>query len=227
MTYSYQPLSLAEELLLFALDDDKGTTPSTVSVDPGLSGAILLDLLADGSLVEAGDRLAVADGAAPEDPLGAEALSAIRAKGEPEKPKHWVDRLPKELKPIKGRVADRLVERGVLSEERHKRLGLIPSTRYPEADPAPERAVRERLGAVLLQGTEPDAHTARLVVLLHALDLVKAVVPKEDRKAAKARAKAIAESDAVGRAVKRAVDQVAAAAAVAAMSGAGVASASS
>lgn len=212
-------LLLAEELLLIALDDEKGTTSSMVSLDPGLAGALLLDLIAAGALVESGDELDVDDGAgAPSHPLLVDALGVIRAKGTPKKPKHWVDKLPGEraLKPIKGRVADSLVARGVLDETRHKTLGLFPSTRYPEADPAPERELRARLRATLLQGLEPEPATARLVALLHALGLVPAAVPKDQAKAAKARAKEIAASSAVGKAVKRAIDEVGAAVAVAA-----------
>lgn len=213
-------LLLAEELLLIALDDEKGTTSSSVSVDPGLAGALLLDLIAAGSLVEMGDALAAGDGAPPSHPLLAEALAAVRAKGEPKKAKHWVDRLPKELKPIKGRVAEGLVDRGVLGEEQHKTLGLISTRRYPAADGAPERALRARLEATLVHGLEPEPRTARLVALLQAVDLVGAAVPKEQKKAAKARAKNVAESSAVGTAVKRAVDEIAAAVTIAATSGA-------
>lgn len=219
-------LSLAEEVLLVALDEEKGTTSSWVSVDPALAGGILVDLLAAGALIEAGDRLELApDADTPQESLQAETLTAIRAKGKAEKPKYWVDKLPKELKPIKGRVAEALVARGVLSEARHKALGLIPSTRYPEADPGPEREVRDRLSAALVHGIEPEPRTARLIALLNAVDLVKVVVEKEERKAAKARAKLIAESDAVGRAVKRAVDDVGSAVAIAAGAGAGAATA--
>jgi golgi phosphoprotein 3 len=216
-------LLLAEELLLIALDDEKGTTSSCVSLDPGLAGALLLDLLAEAALVEAGDTLDAGASADPSHPLLADALTAIRAEDEPKKPKHWIDRLPKAVKPIKGRVADGLVARGVLDEQRHKTLGLFPSTRYPEADPAPERELRDRLDAVLLHGTEPDAHTAQLVALVHALGLVDALVPKDQRKPARARAKAVAESSAVGQAVKRAIDDIAAAVVMVTTSGAIVA----
>ncbi|MDP2710714.1 MAG: GPP34 family phosphoprotein [Solirubrobacteraceae bacterium] len=210
---------LAEELLLIALDDDKGTTSSMVSLDPGLAGALLLDLIAAGALVESGDALEVVDGAGePSHPLLIETLGVIRAKATPKKAKHWIDRLPRDraLKPLKGRIADSLVSRGVLDEKRHKTLGIIPSTRYPEVDPAPERELRARLEATLVEGVEPAPPTARLVALIHAIGLVPATVPKGQGRAAKARAKEIAASNAVGAAVKRAVDDVGAAVAASA-----------
>lgn len=113
-----------------------------------------------------------------------------------------------ELKPLRQRLAEGLVGRGVLSEERHKVLGLFPSTRYPEADPEPERQVRERLTAVLLDGREPDTEEAMLLSLLSALELVPRLVPRERRREAGKRAKQIAEAGPAAKAVASAVRDV-------------------
>ena len=81
-------------------------------------------------------------------------------------------------------MAARLVERGVLSEDRHKVLGLFGVDRWPEADPEPERALRERLRAELTGAAEVSERTALLAPLLRASDLVGKVVAKDERKAA-------------------------------------------
>jgi hypothetical protein len=91
--------------------------------------------------------------------------------------------------------------------ERHKLLGLFPTTRYPEVDPGPEASLRARLRAVLVEGSEPDAETAALLSLLVPLDLVKRLVERDERKAAVARAKTVAEQGPVGDAVKAAVQR--------------------
>nr|WP_308407093.1 GPP34 family phosphoprotein [Streptomyces sp. APSN-46.1] len=52
-----------------------------------------------------------------------------------------------------------LCKRGVAVEEKHKALGVFPIRRYPEADGAVERELRERLRAVVLDGAEPDTRT--------------------------------------------------------------------
>ena len=131
---------------LLLLDDEKGTTSSLVTAaDNGLAGALLLDLLATGRLEEREDKL-VRAGSEPSEPALA---AAWRVVDDPRPAKHWVGKLPGRLKPIKGTVADALVARGVLDERRHKTLGLIPSTRYPELDPGPEQELRARLRAAL------------------------------------------------------------------------------
>lgn len=194
-------LLLAEELLLLALDEEKGKDQTFNSLDPALAGALLLDLAGDGHLREEGDALAPAEESLPREPLLAEALEVIRASDKARKPSYWLSKLPGKLKPLPDRVADRLVERGVLSKERHKVLGLFPDHRYPEVDPAPERALRERLQAVLVGGEQPPARTVALLSLMRPYDLVQQVVPKEQRREAKKRAKALTEEEAIGSAV--------------------------
>ena len=145
---------------------------------------------------------------------GAPALAAAwdAVHSEDRAPKDWVKKLPGRLKPITGTIAAGLVERGVLDEERHKKLGLFASVRYPERDPGPEAELRAQLRAVLVDDAEPSPFIASLLGLLVPLDLVKQVVDRSERKQATARAKAIAERGPVGDAVQAAVqDQVIAA----------------
>jgi Golgi phosphoprotein 3 len=206
-------LSVAEQLLLVALDDEKGADTANwgSGVEAGLAGALLLELTAAGCVTVDDGKVVPADGEAPADPLAAEALEVIRGDEKRRSVKDWIGRLPKALKPLRGRVAERLVETGVLEEERRRRLGLFETTRYPERDPEPERRLRQAMTDVLVTGREPTEREAMLISLLHAYDLVKRVVPREERRAARGRAKDIAKGEAVGAAVKRAIDDVQAA----------------
>jgi hypothetical protein len=202
-------MSLAEELLLVALDDEKGADTANWGggVEAGLAGALLLELAAAGCLKDEDDKLVATDCDPPTEPLAAAALDAIRHDGKRRDARAWVGRLPKELKPLRRQVAAGLVRHGVLEEERRRRLGLFETTRYPE----PERRLRAGLTEVLVAGRKPTPREAMLISLLHAYDLVKRVVPREDRRAARKRAKAIAEGDAIGAAVGTAVSEVQAA----------------
>jgi Golgi phosphoprotein 3 (GPP34) len=201
-------MTLAEELLLVALDDAKGDDTANwgSGIEAGLAGAILLELALAGCVHPEDGKLAAAECDVPGDPLAARAYEFVRAEEKPRDAKHWVGRLKKELNPMRGKVAERLVERGVLGEEKRKLLGLFSATAYPERDPGPERRLREDLAGVLVTGRDPTAHEAMLVSLLHANDLVKRVVPKDDRKAARKRATEIAKGENVGAAVSRVVN---------------------
>jgi hypothetical protein len=194
-------LILAEQLLLLFLDDEKGSDQASWGGDPGLAGAILLDLTAQRAITDDDGKLAAVPGAAPDHPLLADALAAIGSSDKRRDAKGWVGRLPKELKPLRGRVAERLVERGVLTEQHRKLLGLFPSTRFPAADPEPERELRERLRAVLQTERQPTPQEAMLIALLVPYDQVKRLVPRDRRKDAQRRAKEVAEGGAAAKAV--------------------------
>jgi hypothetical protein len=206
-------LTLAEELLLVALDDEKGADTANWSsgVEAGLAGALLLELAAAGCVAYEDGKVVPVSCAPPADPLAAETLDAIRADDRRRDAKAWIGRIPKALEPLRTRVAGRLVDRGILEERRHRRLGLFEATRYPERDPEPERRLRDALTDVLVAGREPTAHEAMLIALLSAYDLVKRVVPRDDRRAAGKRAKQLADGDVIGDAVARTVRDVQAA----------------
>ena len=61
-------LILAEELLLLTLHDEKGSTGFT-QIDPGLVGALLVDLGRLGALQPEGKELVAVAGSGPEHPV--------------------------------------------------------------------------------------------------------------------------------------------------------------
>lgn len=199
-------LTTAEALLLLTLDDAKGST-GTTPVDPGLSGALLVDLGRVGALRADGKTLHPVGGAQVEHPVLARA-GAVIAADKPRTAKSWVGRLPRALKPLTSTVAAPLVERGVLTESRSKVLGLFPSTRYPEADPGPERALRSRLREVLVAGQPPTEQDALLLGLLEPLGLVGSLVERRERGQARKRAKVVAQEGVAGSAVSDAVRDI-------------------
>lgn len=197
-------LLLAEELFLLAHDDASGKGDGTVAIDNGYAGALLLELASDGLVVLEDKVLRAAPGSAPH-PLLAEAHDRLAESEKLRKSEYWVNRLPAALKPLDVKLGQSLVQRGVLTEQRGKRLGLFKTTSWPEVDPAPERDLRARLSAVLAQGVEPDPHSALLISLLSALNAINGLVEKPDRRVARKRAKEIADRTADGAAVSAAV----------------------
>ena len=186
--------TLADELMLLAITEKGDVSTSTwLRLDNGVAGAHLMELaLAERVRLE-DDVLVVADGRPIGDgPLDA-TLSEI-AGDEPHSPKDWIARLAK-AEPHKAVVAS-LREQGVLREERSKVLGIFNRSRDLEADPQPEREVRARLRAALVEGGALDARTASLASLVSATELVGDVFPdKEERKAAKRRLDELKEGD--------------------------------
>jgi hypothetical protein len=221
-------LMLHERLLLLVLDDDKGKNQVRFA-DKALAGSLLFELLRGGAIELVDDRVRAIDATptdttpadttpadtTPTDTVLRDAVAEIAEESKPRDARWWVDHLPSRLEPFLPRLAARLVESGVLSQEQHKVLGIFPQTRLPERDHTPEAQARERLLAVLLGEVEADADDAELAAMVAALGMVGGIVGRDRRKEAERRAKELSESaelgEAVGRAVKAAQDAVMAA----------------
>jgi hypothetical protein len=184
-------LLICEEMLLLALDNEKGGT-AWLSGWTALSGGVLVDGVLTGALVVEDDRLRPGD-IEPDHPLVRRVREAVLALPEPRTLGEWLSRLPQEVTPFLEWVAQRLVEAGVLTERRTKVLGIFPTTRFPEADPSAERELRARLHGVLVDGAEPSVHDLMLIALVEPAGLLATAVEDDERQVRRAARKRGAE----------------------------------
>lgn len=205
--------TLAEDLLLVALDDDRGTVswsrPAS-ELSYGLGGALLMDLALLGRVAGVDQKIVPIESAATGDEVLDGALATIRAEGKPQDAKHWVKKLG-DRKGLKEQLEHRLVDRGILREESHTLLWVIHQSRYPTADPGPEATIRSRIRAVVFGHTEPEARTLLLISLVHACNLTDSVFASEERREAKEHIKELVEGERIGQAVGQAVTEMVAA----------------
>ena len=213
-------LSLAEELLLLALNDEKGTVlmAGATGLPFGLAGALLVELIEAGLLRIEGKALVAAPAGSARDEILDGILSEVRIAKRTRDIKHWVGKVGRSGGKIRAKLADRLVAKGILRKEEGRLLLIFPTTRYPQTNPMPEYGVRERIRAALRGMTPPDERTAALISLVHACDLVGHLFDKGERRGAKKKAKEISASQPVGSAVARTVEAVKAAVIIAASS---------
>jgi hypothetical protein len=193
---------LATDLLLLALDDERGTVlpQAAIGLDYGLSGAVVMELALRGRISLDGDTVSTT-GTATDDALLDDALRAIAAT--PGKNlSHWVWHLSRDLGGLRQRLLDRLVARGTLEKREKRVLLLFHQNVYPERDARVEHDVRARVDAALLRGETPDAPTACLIHLAAACRVTDAIYPRDRHAAIKAR---IAEFDDAGAAGANAV----------------------
>jgi len=207
-------MSLPEEFLLLAYDEDGTPLTDGTHLDNGLGGALLLELALNGRVDVADKRVVVLDPAPTGDSLTDEALDRIR-DDKPRKPGYWVTKLSKQARP---RLLDKLVTEGVLTVEKDRVLWVFPRTKYPSASgepPAVEVAARERMRTAIL-GTGPvDPRTAALCALVAATDLDRKVLRDLDRRVVQARLKEIGEGAWAAEAVRKAIEEIQAAVMVA------------
>lgn len=196
---------LHEQLLLIALDDEKGTIGRPY-VDIALAGAVLVDLLRGGRIATVDSEVRAVPHAATVGGVLDDAAAVIAGEPRVHDLRWWVKGLRGRLKPFVPRLAARLVQDGVLAAEQHKVLGLFPSTRLPERDHASEAEVDERLRQTLLGESPPDEDSAVLAGLVGAANLVGSVVEdRTRRKEAERRAEELGRGLGVGTAVEEAI----------------------
>ncbi|MTD13824.1 hypothetical protein GIS00_07700 [Nakamurella sp. YIM 132087] len=174
-------LLLVEEVFLLAHDEESGKQSAAVSMPGVLSGALLLDLALRELITVDEKKDVTTTGAVPDHPLLQEAIDVIVAEEKVRSVRQWLYQLASKMNPLLEKVGRSLVERGILGEQRAKFLGLFPTTRWPELDPAPEQQLRARLQQVLLQQVEPTDPDVALVALLEGLHLPATFVDKADR----------------------------------------------
>ncbi|MBT0768789.1 GPP34 family phosphoprotein [Kineosporia sp. J2-2] len=167
---------LVEDLMLLILDDRKGTAAGYNAVQYMLGGGLLVELAMLERVTQEGEKtllsrpyiVATGEGPLP-DPLLQQAWDTIA-----EKPRGAQSMLARIGKGLHKTVAARLVDRGLVREEKRQWLGVFPQTTHPAADPAREAAVRREIRAVLADGAQPDPRTAALIALLSAGGVLKA-----------------------------------------------------
>jgi len=206
-------LSLAEELLLLALNDEKGTVvmPASLALPYGLAGALLIELVEAGLARIDGKALTPAPAGSARDELLDGLLAVLRASKKPRTIGHWVGKLGRSSRPLKAKLLDRLVGKRILAREERRLLWIFPAARYPQTDPMPEYRVRERVRAAIRGMTRPDERTAALISLILACDLMGVLFERGERREARGRAKTISESQPIGSAVAHTVKAVKAA----------------
>ena len=199
-------LYLHEQLLLLALDDAKGSVvfSSSTALPYALAGALILEMLDRGQLALVENTLAVVD-TGRGDPLIDEALTLVRESKKPRPIQYWVERFPNKLKGFRNRIAESLVEKGILRNEKKSFLWVFEFSRFPEVDAWPEQAILKKLRSAVLGDGVVDEETVKLLSLVKAAELIGEVFGRGERREAKKRIKELTSKEQVGKAVSEAV----------------------
>lgn len=202
------PLSLSEELLLLALNDEKGniSLQASSTIDYGIAGAGLLELIFKKCIyLDAANKLRVSEGAIGESAFQKSILAQLTLSTKHRKLDYWVQRLPSKMKPIKTTILQSLIEGGILSEKKKVVLWVFSLDRYPMVDGSPEAELRKRIHDIVLGNEEPGESEGALLGLVQACGLINEIFEKNDRRIAKKRIKEIAKNQIMAKAVEDAL----------------------
>ena len=201
--------TLAEQLLLLALDDETGKLRQLPdrALDYGLAGAILADLTRAGRIEVADDSVKVLDPnpvhSAPED-LGLREL----VDGEVESLGAVLSHLAGDSHQLRQQVIRHLVEKGVLKEENKEILWVFHFSRYPLADPLAESSIKQRVRRIVMNREELTMRQSVLISLIQACQLGSILFTEEEWQTYRERIEEIARNDKIGSAVMKCLQEI-------------------
>lgn len=198
-------ITLAEEIMLLSLDDESGSAKQRQAAGWAVAGGILLELVLAGKVAVEGKHLELVDTTPTGDSLLDSRTALIGTWMRGRRKRRVTEWLTKDQSKAVAAALECLCERGVVVEEKHKALGVFPIRRYPEADAAVERELRDRLRVVVLEGAEPDTRTAGLIALIHSAKLHRLAFPDGHRKEIAARMEEVATGQWAAESVRSAI----------------------
>ena len=166
---------IAEMLLLVAVND-KGHVPvgSDGFVKVGLTGALMAELAIDGQLIIAEDGRVRAGDTRPDDELLADVYDAVREHLEGRKAKRVISGLSRHIGGSWNRVADRLVDTGVLGRDRPS---ILRPTQHPVIDTATRQAVLDQVRTAATGEGPVPPDVAMVLALAGPCRLLERVAP--------------------------------------------------
>jgi len=203
-------ITFGEELVLLALDDQKGTfiNMSLVSFEYALAGAILMDLALMNRIDTDLENLILINS----DPTGDELFDCVLGMIA-EVPDHkssvfWVWEIRNRIENLRELMLDKLIAKGILKKEEHKILWVFNQRHYPVIDDREEVEVKTRIRALVLSDDIPQPRDIVLVSLINSCNLVDQVFTREEQKKAYERIYQISRMNLIGQAVSKSINEL-------------------
>jgi len=203
-------LSFVEEIVLLALDDQKGKFVDLppLALDQALAGAVLLELAFQNRIDTDPAHLMLVSDQVTGDKILDPILKVIARAQDKQNAKYWVGVISADGEKIREAALARLVEKGVLKREEKKILWVIPGRRYPMIQNKEEEEVRKRIRSVVVDGAIPSPRDVVLISLGSACQLLRTVLTDADLLKYSPRIAEVAKMDLIGQAVSKSVAEV-------------------
>jgi hypothetical protein len=206
------PLTLLEEFLLLALDDQTGQLhplpPSTL--DCATAGALLMDLTLRNRIDNDLRDMFVTDSTPVGDDLLDPTLQLMSLSPvlTPHPIGYWLRQLAGDGVAFREKALRRLEVRGIIRRQDRKILWVFGSRRYPLQDDKEMREVKLRILGTVLGNEVPSAHDIMLTGLAEACGLFRHLLSAHEADAATVRIAQVSGLDLIGQAVAKGVSEI-------------------
>ncbi len=178
-------LTLFEELFLLSIHEDKGTyiKSSVDRIKPGLVGAILAELALLGKFqTNDNHRLHLLDTSPTGDELLDEVLEMLKGSEKERKWGYWVSQLNQKFDKVSKTVSERLVEKGIVTQDDDHMVWVTPSPFHPEVHASTKYMVNQHLRSIVLAQKESGPRELALLGLLRACGLLDLTFLRDERR---------------------------------------------
>ncbi|MDW3210534.1 MAG: GPP34 family phosphoprotein [Reichenbachiella sp.] len=173
-------LSLAEGLMLIALDDEEGRLLSAAehSIDHGLLAILILELSLIKRVGFESNKIVVKDSTGTGNKVLDSVLKAIGGGGD--SVSATIKKIASGFDSIQDDVIELLVQRGILKVESTKLLWIPVSERMDNANYAFEQEIRDTLKAVVQKGQKPTPAIIILMSMISNCKILEEVFQEKD-----------------------------------------------
>lgn len=173
-------LSLAEGLMLIALDDEEGRLLSAAehSIDHGLLSILILELSLIKRVGFEGNKIVVKDTTGTGNKVLDNVLKAVGGGGD--SVSKTVTKIAPGFESIQDDMIELLVQRGILKVESTKLLWIPVSERMDNANYAFEQEIRDTLKAVVQKGQKPTPAIVILMSMISNCKILEEVFREKD-----------------------------------------------
>ncbi|PIB35459.1 hypothetical protein BFP72_08670 [Reichenbachiella sp. 5M10] len=173
-------LSLAEGLMLIALDDEEGRLLAAAehSIDHGLLAIVILELSLIKRVSFDNGKIIIKDTTGTGNKVLDSVLKALGGGGDTVSA--TIKKLAGGFEHIQDDVIELLVQRGILKVESTKLLWIPVSERMDNANYAFEQEIRDTLKAVVQKGKKPTPAIVILMSMIHNCGILEEVFSDRD-----------------------------------------------
>jgi golgi phosphoprotein 3 len=196
-------LTLADEIVVLMLDDDKGTIRPACAggANIAIAGGMLMELALLGRIDTDLTSLFIVDPKPVGDELLDDALRKVAAEPEKRSSTWWIERLGLHSGDLSKGVLERLVQAGILRAEDRQFLWVFSRRAYPQNTGREEREAKARLVSMIFDDAVPDPRDTLLLGLADSTGVLSAILSPEDMRKASSRIADIVRMEEINRSV--------------------------
>lgn len=204
-------LTIFEELLLLSIHEDKGTFIGSAvdKINAGIIGAVLAELALAGAIqIQENHRLRVLQDNSLEDDVLNNVLEGLKASDKERKIGYWISALNQKPEKYRKQILERLIQKGVVTQEDDHVVWVIPSPLQPELKASTKYWVKDRLRRIVLTSAEAKQGDIALLSLLKACNLLDLVFLKDERRLASRQISELVVGDALKNPVTQTIEEI-------------------